>query len=523
LKLKVLRIAVSLLFFSLFIMFYFSVFSGMAMAAELLGATQLIPAFIKFAAGGFIAAGAGVLVVLALTFVFGRVYCSFICPFGVLQDIFIFFRYKFAKRRVFRLQKNKKVLRYTVAAVVIIAALAGIMVPLNLTEPFSNFGRITAEVIKPAAAFINNTIAGALENFRIYAVKRTAMHIPDPAAAIYTVLFLILIFFLALGKGRMYCNTVCPAGALLGLAAKVSLFKIRPRQENCVSCGMCAGVCKAGCIDTKAKKVDNETCVSCFNCVAACRKTGIEYSFQRPGLKENTEKREFIKKTIAVSAAALVSALPKPLRAGSTEVIKENPIVTPPGSKSYAHFNKRCTACHLCVSACPTKVIKPSFFEHGIEHLLQPRLDFDDSYCLYDCVICSEVCPTGAIKKVTKQEKRVIQIGIAVFRKKNCVVYEKETDCGLCNEYCPTKAASLIPYKDGLLIPEVIESICIGCGACEKVCPAVPNKAIYVEGSPVHGTAEEPHKRLRRRERKGRGEAAKNGSAPAAPSQPFSF
>jgi ferredoxin len=120
---------------------------------------------------------------------------------------------------------------------------------------------------------------------------------------------------------------------------------------------------------------------------------------------------------------------------------------------------------------------------------MQPYLDFNESFCNYECTTCSEVCPTGAILPVHGEAKMNIQIGKVVFIKTNCIVKTEEKSCGACSEHCPTKAVRMVPYKGALTIPQTDQSICVGCGACEYACPAEPEKAIYVEGNPVHRTA----------------------------------
>jgi ferredoxin-type protein NapF len=172
------------------------------------------------------------------------------------------------------------------------------------------------------------------------------------------------------------------------------------------------------------------------------------------------------------------------------EVVREFP-VSPPGSLSHEHFNDACTACHLCVSACPTHVIKPSFLEYGLAGFMQPRLDYHANYCNFDCVVCSEVCPTGAIRPLSLDEKHILQLGKVVFVKQNCIVYTEGTDCGACSEHCPTKAVNMRPYKQKLFLPIVEPEICVGCGACEYACPTDP-KSIYVEGNPIHVDADKP-------------------------------
>ena len=123
--------------------------------------------------------------------------------------------------------------------------------------------------------------------------------------------------------------------------------------------------------------------------------------------------------------------------------------------------------------------------------MLQPYLDYHTHFCNFECTICSDVCPTGAILPIGLEEKKLTQLGISKFIKENCVVYTDEKDCGACSEHCPTKAVNMVFYKNDLKIPEVTKEICIGCGACEYACPTTP-KSIYVDGNPIHKLAEKP-------------------------------
>jgi formate hydrogenlyase subunit 6/NADH:ubiquinone oxidoreductase subunit I len=170
--------------------------------------------------------------------------------------------------------------------------------------------------------------------------------------------------------------------------------------------------------------------------------------------------------------------------------------VSPPGSRSIEHFTSRCTACHLCVSACPSRVLAPSFLDYGVSGMMQPQMDFHAAHCNFDCTVCSNICPSGAILPLTKDQKRQTQMGVAHFVKENCVVYTDNTNCGACSEHCPTKAVHMVPYLNAngrkLVIPEVNEKICVGCGGCEHACPTRPYKAIWVDGNPVHKVAEKP-------------------------------
>ena len=172
--------------------------------------------------------------------------------------------------------------------------------------------------------------------------------------------------------------------------------------------------------------------------------------------------------------------------------------VTPPGSRGLAGFTERCTACGLCAASCPSQVLRPSLGAYGIAGLLQPRLVYTGGACSYDCVRCGEVCPTGAVLPLAVAEKHRVQVGRARLVKEDCIVVVKGKTCGACSEHCPTKAVRMVPYdrpdggEPGLTIPEIDDTLCVGCGACEHPCPVRPERAIFVEALEHHGVARPP-------------------------------
>ena len=225
--------------------------------------------------------------------------------------------------------------------------------------------------------------------------------------------------------------------------------------------------------------------------------TGHQHIHDKVAGQVNLNKRRFIAGSLAYIAGMTgIAAL-----ASSDEKVNEEDLkpaqrdvpVSPPGSFSIDNFTSACTACTLCVSACPTHVLQPSFLEYGFLGIMQPRMDYIAGYCNFDCTKCSEVCPTGAISPIALKKKKTTQLGIAIFVKQNCVVETEGTDCGACAEHCPTKAVRMVPYHNNISIPEVTDDLCIGCGACEYACPLEPKyKAIYVNGNEVHQKAIEP-------------------------------
>lgn len=446
---------------------------------------------------------AGFIFILLLTIIVGRFYCSAICPLGILQDIItrISNRFKKKKKRNFSFSKPHNIIRYSILIITVIVFLAGSTLLVNCLDPYSNYGRILILFVKPVILLINNGLAEVFnksESFIFYHLK-----IYPAYAAVYFVpsVILILIVWFSAVKGRLFCNTVCPVGTLLGLVSKVSVFKIRIDEKYCNSCGLCEKKCKSSCIDSSAKTVDSSRCVTCYNCLKVCNFGAVKYSvIKRKSVpdvenKSDESKRRFIVTSIGFMAMLTgFSSTSKEITGKKDDLvpIKRKNAVTPPGSQSLEHFNSSCTACSLCISACPTRVLQPSFLEYGLAGLMQPTMNYSMALCNYDCTRCSEVCPTGAIQPLILETKKITQIGIARFIKNNCVVKTENKDCGACSEHCPTKAVHMVPYINDLVIPEVRDHICIGCGACEYACPAKPYKAIYVEGNKVHKIVEKP-------------------------------
>lgn len=446
-------------------------------------------------------AGVGFIIIILLTLIFGRVYCSSICPFGVLQDISARISRKLTHRRRYHFSKPYRKLSYAVLILVIIIAFAGFLLPLSLTDPYSNFGRISTGLIRPLLILINNGIAALFEKIDLYTLPRVAFKNFSLIATIYSTVILIAIILTTMWHGRLFCNTLCPVGSLLGMASKYAIFKFHINEPLCNSCGRCATSCKAECIDSTCHTIDTSRCVSCFNCIGSCPSKGITYSFRKrvtlvdAGIHEMDQaRRDLFGFTAAFLSLFAFAFIPREIETGKPSTIpekKKNP-VCPPGSKGFDHFNETCTACHLCVSLCPTQVLKPSVLEYGLSGFLQPMLDYHASFCNFECRLCSEVCPTGAILPILVEEKKLLQLGKSVFVKENCIVHTRKTACGACSEHCPSKAVQMVPYEGNLKIPEITQDICVGCGACEYACPTKPYKAIYVDGHRLHQKAKKP-------------------------------
>ena len=502
-RLKPIRVIASLFFLALIgflFLDYRNTFPPAATGALLF--LQFVPSLLKFLNAAAMGA-AGFIVILVLTVLFGRVYCSTICPLGALQDVIGFAARKKLKRPGRRFSRPRNYLRYSILTLTVLLLIAGSGFLLNLLDPFSTFGRIFSNLMRPLVLAANNTAAIALEGVGVHALYQVRWGALAPVSIGVSMLMLVLVGWLAATRGRLYCNTVCPVGALLGLFSKKSMFRIGIDPDACKGCGLCEKVCKADCIDSRNMTVDMSRCVACYNCFTVCPAQGMRFDNQwrkRPADgSPDQERRDFILNSGIYLAGLAGAADPakKILQSRPTTVsFRLTSPVSPPGSRSIQHFTNTCTACHLCVSACPSNVLAPSFLEYGFLGIMQPRMDFNSGHCNYECAICLNICPSGAIQPLPLEKKKLTQVGAAKFIKENCVVYTDNNNCGACSEHCPTKAVDMVPYANPvgkqLVIPEVNTDICVGCGACEHACPTKPYKAIYVDGNPVHKLAQKP-------------------------------
>jgi polyferredoxin len=511
-KIRIILGAITLLLLT----FLFVDFAGLLPAEQIpLAEIQFFPALLSMSLGTVVA-------LLILTLIFGRVYCSVICPLGIFQDLIDRISRLFKKRKKYGFSPEKKVWRYGILVLALGTWIAGWTVIVSLLDPYGAFGRMATHLLRPIYIEGNNLLASLFNHFGNYSFYQTDVFLLSVSSLIVALLTFFIVGYLAWRYGRTCCNTVCPVGTILGLVSRYSMFRFQVHEENCNNCGLCALKCKASCIDSKKGVVDGSRCVTCFNCTEVCKQQALKYEFawvrkssgnpltkssdsvksDLSSVEQNKSSMEaFSNQSVSPSRRRFLGTLGVTILAAGSHVwaqnmhiktnkpwSRKNPL-SPPGSHAVGHLNAHCTACHLCVAQCPSKVLKPSFLEYGPGGMMQPVMDFTHGFCNYDCTRCSHVCPNGALRPLTKEEKHATQMGYVVFVKTNCVVYTDETYCGACSEHCPTQAVSMVPYKNGLTIPQVNTDICVGCGGCEYVCPAKPAKAIYVEGNPVHKVA----------------------------------
>lgn len=470
---------------------------------------QLIPAIL--AVNVVVIAG-----LVLLTLVFGRIYCSVICPLGVFQDGVSNVSKRASKARAgkkkrFTFSPAKSWLRYGILGIFVLAIVLGVSAIVSLLDPYAAYGRVASNFFAPMYRLGNNVLALIAERFDSYTFYSTEVRMKSFITFGVAAISMIAVGILAWRNGRTYCNTICPVGTALGFLSRFSIFRLTFVEDKCTKCKACERGCKASCIDVKSQNIDRSRCVTCFNCIENCKFGAMKYAPVKIGSKKEipqpvavqdtanaeTGKKDFTRRNLLsvlglMAVTGTIKAQQLHVDGGLAEIQDKKrpkrltPLV-PPGAMSAQNMKDHCTACQLCVSACPNSILVPS---RKLATFMQPEMTFEDGYCRPECTECSQVCPAGAIKPITTADKSAIAIGQAVWIKDNCVVNRDDVQCNNCQQHCPTGAITLIDrapgYTDSLKIPVIDKELCIGCGACENLCPARPFSAIYVEGNVRH-------------------------------------
>lgn len=491
-KLRVLLATISLILITLlFLDFSGALHAYFGWMAKL----QFVPAML---ASSFVI----VIAIVVITLLFGRIYCSVICPLGIYQDCIAHVAEKRKKNR-YSFKRSKRYRYYIGLAFFLLIAFGFTSIAIFI-EPYSIFGRFASNLFSPVYRLINNMLAYFAERWNSYAFYHVDVYIKSLPMFIIAIAYFLIITVLALVNGRWYCNSICPVGALLGSLSKFSVLKPRFDEKKCVSCGLCEKNCRCSAIDAKNHVIDYTKCVTCFNCVSKCNKGAMRYGINKEvksvkdmhGFNDDNEgktsRKTFLTTMAVLATASTLKAQEKVVDGGLATIVKKkapkrHTPLKPAGSESFDNFTSRCTGCQLCVQSCPNDVLRAST---RLETLMQPEMSYERGYCRPECTACSEVCPAGAIKKVTREEKTSIQIGHAVWVGQNCLPLHDGVECGNCAKHCPSGAITMMPYDPddatSPKIPIINEERCIGCGACEHVCPARPFSAIFVEGNVVH-------------------------------------
>ena len=462
-----------------------------------LRASPLVGIATMLAGRTFIASVTLSLIILILTIFLGRFFCGWICPLGTIIDgsdnLIRGSRKKARQENSTRFRSWK----FFILAATLTAAVFSVQL-IWFFDPIALLTRVLTTSIYPIFAFFFESVFAV--GFRIPFLEDSLLTIYDFAQAHFMpvqqpqffegiAIFLLFAGILALGKisRRFWCRNLCPLGALLGIFSKYRLTK-RVVSNNCTHCGICQRDCKMNAIEDDYTINSTVECIACMECVAVCPPKVISYRLGRsPGSNTiDLSKRSFIKSGLAglLSVGLLKTAALTRNQKGQA--------IRPPGALPEDEFLDRCIRCHECVRICATTgaCLQPTLLESGWEGIWTPRSVPSLGYCEYNCTLCGEVCPTGAIHKLALEEKQKTKMGLAFFDKSRCIPWYRHEDCLVCEEHCPTPDKAIkfdereVVTHDGstrvVKFPYVVEDLCIGCGICETKCPVVGRAGIFV-------------------------------------------
>jgi polyferredoxin len=435
------------------------------------------------------------LITVALTLVFGRVWCGWVCPLGSLLDWTAF---RSARRRSRLIPLWLRKVKVGLLAATLVMALFGSL-SLLIFDPITLITRSFTVSIVPTV----NYLVESLERF-LYAVptlrpmvdgfegmvRGRLLPANQPAFDQNILIMLLLVALVSANwlADRFWCRYACPLGALLGLVSKFSIF--RPvAAANCNHCTHCELVCRPGAIDAFREKpvVQTSECIMCLDCLASCSRRALELK-PEPKFILNQEtdlsRREALG-FLAAGAASLVL-----MRTGVSSRTTNPLLLRPPGSQLEPSFLSACLRCSLCMKICPTSGLQPALDQAGLEAFWTPVLVPRLGSCEYGCNACGQVCPSGAIPNLTLAQKRQAVIGKALVDRDRCLPWASNVPCIVCEEMCPTPQKSIeleeaqVIFESGeelkLQRPRVIEDRCIGCGICENRCPLEGQAGIHV-------------------------------------------
>jgi polyferredoxin len=446
------------------------------------------------------------LIFIGLAFIFARFFCGWICPMGALLDSCHKIIPHAREGSVSRLNT----LKYYLLGFLFIAAFFGLPAA-GYFDPFSILVRGLAISVYPAL----NVLATSFFTF-------TYLHMPawinmatEPMyaflkatilpfrqnyfeLAIISLFILLTIFMLERMERRFFCRNICPVGAFYALIARFSLI-CGNGGSKCGKCRNCISVCRMGAIDEE-RNISLLDCNLCMDCVDMCPGNKISFDFQKKG----TAKPSFgISRRTFITTLTLGTVLPFFLDARSMAKRPDPYLVRPPGALPEDEFLGRCVRCGECMKVCIGNGLQPTFLAAGLEGMFSPRLNARTGYCEYNCTLCGQVCPTGALKELTLTQKHVTKIGNVFFDKNRCLPYAKGIPCIVCEEHCPTPDKAILFHEaqvlnsrgEQILVkqPYLIDERCIGCGICEAKCPLPGTSAVRLTSA---GEARDPQNSL---------------------------
>ena len=453
---------------------------------------------------------------VAVTLVFGRVFCGWICPFGTLHHFFAWLlpNPKSGTGGSRRVRANMthpyQNAKYYLLGAFLVAAVCGSAIG-GLFDPICICVRAIGLAVLPAVSYVTGRGLDHVSQTNVHLLQQGSDAARD--ALVATVLqprqyffhqtWVIggLLFAVLLANRwipRFWCRALCPLGATLGLIARNALFGMEKDHSKCTDCNLCLVDCQGADSPQGGVKWKQDECHMCLNCETACPEDVIKFRFL-PNRRSATLAQDGLdRRKVLVTAATGAAVLPLARTSDTLDSNYYDRLIRPPGSIPERAFMERCIRCAECMKVCPNNALHPAFLESGIEGFWTPILIPRIGYCEPTCVLCGQVCPTGAIQKISEAQKlgsavrhiEPIKIGTAFYDHGRCLPWSMATPCIVCEEFCPTSPKSIwveeidVPDRDGHMVhvqrPHVDPQLCIGCGACEKVCPVQDRPAVYV-------------------------------------------
>ncbi len=434
------------------------------------------------------------LIVIVLTITLGRVFCGWLCPLGTLNNIV-----GSLKKGNTGITKNWHRMKYLILVFLMVSSIFSLQLA-GMMDPISFLIRSLSVSIYPAFNYGVRAVFDSIYELDIKGFVGISEAIYDilkknvlsfRQSYFNQSLFLGSIFIFILGLNlinrRFWCRYICPLGALLGILSRFSILK-RSVSEGCNECGACARVCQGNAAPDKKGNWMGTECYYCFNCDDICPQNAVSFGFSG---KKKAASIDIGRRRVMVSVVSGIIAVPLVRQNPLSKTGYSNPkLIRPPGSLVEREFLKRCVKCGECMKVCITNGLQPTFLEAGVEGIWSPVLIPRIGYCEYRCTLCGQVCPTGAIKRLTLEEKVKIKIGLAMIDKGRCLPHAHGVPCIVCEEVCPTHKKAVwfekaaVKTRDGREVivqqPVVDLELCIGCGICEKMCPVKDKPAIYV-------------------------------------------
>lgn len=430
---------------------------------------------------------------IVVTVILGRVVCGWVCPMGSIHQFFSFIFKKTNLLKPKLIQDPRIGWKYYLLGFILVSTLFTLNLA-GLLDPLSLLYRSLTTAVVPALNHCFNAVIGLLFSTNITSIGDSLTQLLESLTinsvfqqGFFIGLIFISIILLNISRERFWCRYLCPLGALLGVISRWNVLKLRVDPEKCIKCNLCTIHCETLASPFPEEKWKSSECVYCFTCGAICPTNAIE--FPAKPVPESIESISLSRRKLILTSVLAVFAAPF-FRISPHRRRASPKLIRPPGALPEEKFLQKCVKCGECMKACPTNALQPALAEAGPEGIWTPVLVPKIGYCEYYCSLCSQVCPTGAIKELTVEEKIKVRIGTAWVNKNCCIPYVLGTPCIVCEEHCPTSPKAIKLVKTEVLFPDgtvktpaapvVNTDLCIGCGICETKCPVVDDPAIYV-------------------------------------------